>query len=52
MNGISNDYIAMKLYQARQQDLERETKKDKLVNIALEQIRLNIKLPKIKISKN
>ncbi len=52
MNGINNDYIAMKLHQARQQDLERESEKDRLANIVLKKVRFPLRLPKIKIGKN
>lgn len=52
MNGISNDYIALKLFQAKQQDLERESAKDRLAVIAVKKIRLPLRLPKIKIGKN
>lgn len=57
MNGLSNDYIALKLYKARQQELAREAKHDQLVNIALKNIalkkvRLTMQLPRIKIGKN
>lgn len=52
MNGINNEYIAMKLHQARQYDLERESAKDRLAQIALKKVRLPMRLPKIKIGKN
>ncbi|MBZ0296989.1 MAG: hypothetical protein K8L99_30800 [Anaerolineae bacterium] len=52
MYGVSNDYLALQLYKARQQDLERETKHDQLVNIAMEKLRQTMQLPKVRISKN
>lgn len=52
MNGIGNDYIAMKLYEARLRELERENRKEHLVNIALKRVRLPIRLPQIKIGRN
>ncbi len=52
MNGSSNDYIALKLYKAKQQDLVRESEQDRLADIVLKKVRLPFRLPKIRIGKN
>ncbi len=52
MHGINNEYIAMKLHEARQHDLARESANDRLAQIALKKVRLPMRLPKVRISKN
>lgn len=54
MNGMSNDYIAMKLWEARDREIRRESEQDRLASIALRDIRAEImrRLPKVRISHN
>jgi hypothetical protein len=52
MNGIGNDYIAMKLHEAKQKEFQRESEKDRLADIALRRVRLPLRLPRIRISRN
>ena len=52
MNGATSDYIAMKLSEARQKELIRESEKDRLVMAALKNIKPVIRLPRIRINHN
>jgi len=52
MQGISNDYIAMKLTEARQRDLQRESERERLVGIAMKRVRAVMRLPKTRIHNN
>ncbi|GIL09222.1 MAG: hypothetical protein BroJett033_7330 [Chloroflexota bacterium] len=52
MNGVTSDYVAMKLAEARRRDLVAESNRDRLVIIALKQTRAAFRLPRIRISNN
>jgi hypothetical protein len=53
MNGVSSDYIALKLAEARRRDLMREHEKDQLAKLAVRRIKnVIMRKPKVHISKN
>lgn len=52
MSSITSDYVAMKLAEARRQDLVAESNKDRLVMMVLKQARPVIRLPRIRIHQN
>lgn len=52
MQGISNDYIAMKLTEARQRELQRESERERLVGVALKRVRLTLRVPRTRIHHN
>jgi hypothetical protein len=53
MNGINNDYIAMKLSEARQRDLLRETDNERLVKLAVRRVKnVVLRKPNMKINHN
>ncbi len=52
VNGVTSDYVAMKLAEARRRDLVAESNRDRLVIIALKQTRAAFRLPRIRISNN
>lgn len=52
VSSITSDYVAMKLAEARRQDLVAESNKDRLVMTVLKQARPVIRLPRIRIHQN
>ena len=53
MDTISSDYIAMKLAEAKYDEIRREAEKNRLVMIALKPVKqFVIRLPKIRFNQN
>ena len=52
MSSVTSDYIAMKLAEARRRELVAESDKDRLVMMALKNVRSVVRLPRIRIHQN